>query len=71
MVEQTTDIAIDDAEESPKVGSADATLLVATMVVLEAEAGLAMLEASPVLLCPFDHTSIFYERNQTRVALSI
>jgi hypothetical protein len=38
------------------------------MVVLKAVAGLTLLEAPPVFLRPFDHTSTFYEYGQARVA---
>ena len=40
------------------------------MVVLKAVAGLTLLEAPPVFLGPFDHTSTFYEYGQARVARS-
>ena len=40
------------------------------MVVLKAVAGLTLLEAPPVFLRPFDHSSTFYEYGHARVARS-
>ena len=42
--------------------------MLVAVVVLEAVAGLALLEASPVFPSPLDHSSTFYERDQAKVA---
>ncbi len=52
------------AKQSPKVGPTPVGSLAAVMVVLKAVAGLTLLEAPPVFLRPFDHTSTFYEYGQ-------